>query len=145
MRIKKFNESSDEEGFDIEYINQCFAELSDEYDFEITEVKSGREYVKIEINLPRLHAEIVQKKNADDSMKMFGDIFTNTLPNLIKNSEELTKILKLAKISIDRLLDEYPNYSISFKEINDNFRTRVEYSPKSVWDQPKLIVTIGKK
>lgn len=141
MKIRKFNESTDEE-FDIDYIQQCFAELSDEYDFKIREVKSERKYIQIEIKLPRLNSEIVL---TDDEIGNSFYALKNTLPNLIKNSEELTKILKLAKISIARLLDEYPNYAITFKEIDDNLRTKVQYVTKSNGDEPKLFVTICKK
>lgn len=141
MKIRKFNEGTDD-GFDIDYISQCFAELSDEYDFKIREVKSQRKYIQIEIKLPRLNSEIVL---TDADLRGFYYTFKNTLPNLIKNSEELTKILKLTKISIDRLLDEYPNYAITFKEIDDKLRTKVQYVTKSTSDEPKLFVTICKK
>lgn len=142
MRIRKFNEST-EDGFDIDYINQCFAELSDEYDLKIEEVESERKYLQISMDLPRLNSEIVLTEDEMDIRNVYFK-FKNTLPNLIKNSEELTKILKLTKISIDRLLDEYPNYAITFKEIDDKFRTKVQYTA-STSIPPKLFVTICKK
>lgn len=142
MRIRKFNESI-EDGFDIDYINQCFAELSDEYDLKIEEVESERKYLQISMDLPRLNSEIVLTEDEMDIRNVYFK-FKNTLPNLIKNSEELTKILKLTKISIDRLLDEYPNYAITFKEIDDKFRTKVQYTA-STSIPPKLFVTICKK
>lgn len=142
LRIKKFNEGVDD-GFDIAYINQCFAELSDEYDLKMEEVESERKYLQISMDLPRLNSEIVLTEDEVDIRNVYFK-FKNTLPNLIKNSEELTKILKLTKISIDRLLDEYPNYAITFKEIDDKFRTKVQYTA-STSIPPKLFVTICKK
>ena len=142
LRIKKFNEGVDD-GFDIEYINLCFAELSDEYDLKMEEVESERKYLQISMDLPRLNSEIVLTEDEVDIRNVYFK-FKNTLPNLIKNSEELTKILKLTKISIDRLLDEYPNYAITFKEIDDKFRTKVQYTA-STSIPPKLFVTICKK
>jgi hypothetical protein len=117
--------------------------LSDEYDLKMEEVESERKYLQISMDLPRLNSEIVLTEDEVDIRNVYFK-FKNTLPNLIKNSEELTKILKLTKISIDRLLDEYPNYAITFKEIDDKFRTKVQYTA-STSIPPKLFVTICKK
>ena len=70
MRIKKFNEGVDD-GFDIDYINQCFAELSDEYDLKMEEVESERKYLQISMDLPRLNSEIVLTEDEVDIRNVY--------------------------------------------------------------------------
>lgn len=140
MRIKKFNESADEEGFDIEYINQCFAELSDDFELEIKEVSK---YLQIIIELPKMNGKIAfNNEEMSDIDLRFG--LKHSISDLIKNSEDLTKILKLTDISIKRLLDEYPNYKLDIKDIDDNYRTKIVYQTKSDTGTPKLFITISK-
>ena len=139
MRIKKFNEGVDD-GFDIEYINQCFAELSDDFELEIKEVSK---YLQIVIKLPKLNGKIAfNNEEMSDTDLRFG--LKHSISDLIKNSEDLTKILKLIDMSVRRLLDEYPNYKLDIKDINDNYRTKILYQTKNDTETPKLFITITK-
>lgn len=123
MRIRKFNESN-EDGFDIDYINQCFAEISDEFDLKIEEdTRSGENFLRITIDLPIFNAKIRfnNKEISDITSPVSVESSTQeplvdsirSISDLIKSSENLTKILKLVDISIIRLSDEHPEYQLS--------------------------------
>ena len=81
-------------------------------------------------------------------MELKFGLIKNSISDLIKNSEDLTKILKLSDISIKRLLDEYPNYKLDNNDINDNYRTKIVYQTKNDFrtptETPKLFITISK-
>jgi len=143
MRIKKFNESTDEEGFDIEYINQCFAELSDDFRVNTrTLTDDGVNLFILTVELPKLNGRISFSDVKDEFRKSLG--LEHSLSDLIKNSEDLTKILKLCDISVRRLSDEYPNYKIGVNHINDKLKTRINYMTKTDTSQPYLSIIISK-
>ena len=139
--IRKFNEGKDDD-FDIEYIKTCFAELID--DFEVTmeqkHLLSGKLF-KITITLPRLNGRI--SLNGESTIRASWGL-ENSLKTLIQNSKDLTKILELCDISINRLSDEYPEYKIGYNEIDDDLKTRVYYRTKSDTDTPYLTIIIAK-
>ena len=143
MRIKKFNESVDEEGFDIEYINQCFAELSDDFRVNTgTLTDDGVDLFILTVELPKLNGRISFGDVKDEFRKSRG--LEHSLSDLIKNSEDLTKILKLCDISVRRLSDEYPNYKIGVNHIDDKLKTRINYMTKTDTSQPYLSIIISK-
>jgi hypothetical protein len=143
MRIKKFNESTDEEGFDIEYINQCFAELSDDFRVNTgTLTDDGVDLFILTVELPKLNGRISFGDVKDEFRKSLG--LEHSLSDLIKNSEDLTKILKLCDISVRRLSDEYPNYKIGVNHIDDKLKTRINYMTKTDTSQPYLSIIISK-
>jgi hypothetical protein len=143
MRIKKFNESTDEEGFDIEYINQCFAELSDDFRVNTrTLTDDGVDLFILTVELPKLNGRISFSDVKDEFRKSLG--LEHSLSDLIKNSEDLTKILKLCDISVRRLSDEYPNYKIGVNHIDDKLKTRINYMTKTDTSQPYLSIIISK-
>ena len=143
MRIKKFNESTDEEGFDIEYINQCFAELSDDFRVNTrTLTDDGVDLFILTVELPKFNGRISFGDVKDEFRKSLG--LEHSLSDLIKNSEDLTKILKLCDISVRRLSDEYPNYKIGVNHIDDKLKTRINYMTKTDTSQPYLSIIISK-
>ena len=115
--IKKFNESSKEEGFDVEYIRHCFADIIDEFDIKI-EDKSFKEWhgenddsvdveeytevpcLQISIDLPRINGRIAFGEEKPSEMeRQFG--LCHTIEDLIKASSDLTKILEIKSVVYD--------------------------------------------
>jgi len=143
MRIKKFNEGVDEEGFDIEYINQCFAELSDDFRVNTgTLTDDGVDLFILTVELPKLNGRISFGDVKDEFRKSRG--LEHSLSDLIKNSEDLTKILKLCGGGVRKLSDEYPNYKIGVNHIDDKLKTRINYMTKTDTSQPYLSIIISK-
>jgi len=158
--IKKFNESSKEEGFDVEYIRHCFADIIDEFDIKI-EDKSFKEWhgenddsvdveeytevpcLQISIDLPRINGRIAFGEEKPSEMeRQFG--LCHTIEDLIKASSDLTKILETADVAIKRLNDEFPEYKFSNNNIDANLKSRVLYMTRSDGDKPKMFITITK-
>lgn len=158
--IKKFNESSKEEEFDIEYIRHCFADISDEFDIKI-EDKSFKEWhgenddsvdvdeytevpcLQISIDLPRINGRIAFQGEAISEMeRQFG--LCNAIEDLVKASSDLARILETVDVAVKRLSDEFPEYRFSNSFIDDKLKSRVLYKTKSDGDKPKLFITIAK-
>ena len=158
--IKKFNESSKEEEFDIEYIRHCFADISDEFDIKI-EDKSFKEWhgenddsvdvdeytevpcLQISIDLPRINGRIAFQGEAISEMeRQFG--LCNAIEDLVKASSDLARILETVDVAVKRLSDEFPEYKFSNNFIDDKLKSRVLYKTKSDGDRPKLFITISK-
>ena len=153
--IKKFNESSKEEEFDIEYIRHCFADISDEFDIKI-EDKSFKEWhgeneeeytevpcLQISIDLPRINGRIAFQGEAISEMeRQFG--LCNSIEDLVKSSSDLARILETVDVAVKRLSDEFPEYKFSNSFIDDKLKSRVLYKTKSDGDKPKLFITITK-
>ena len=153
--IKKFNESSKEEEFDIEYVRHCFADISDEFNLKI-EDKSFKEWhgeneeeyaevpcLLISIDLPRLNGRIAFGEEKPSEMEtQFG--LCHTIEDLIKASSDLAKILETVDVAIKRLNDEFPEYKFSNKHIDDKLKSRVLYMTRSDGDRPKMFIAISK-
>jgi len=158
--IKKFNESSKEEEFDIEYIRHCFADISDEFDIKI-EDKSFKEWhgenddsvdveeytevpcLQISIDLPRINGRIAFQGEAISEMeRQFG--LCNAIEDLVKASSDLARILETVDVAVKRLSDEFPEYRFSNDFVDDTLKSRVLYKTKSDGDKPKLFITITK-
>lgn len=142
-RIKKFNESV-EEGFDIEYIKHCFADLNDEFGIEVKEIDAYyNKNLQIVVELPRLNGRIAfNDEEVTDIESRFG--LNHSISDLITASENLNKILELVDISVKRLSDEHPEYKFSNNDIDVNHKSKIQYRTKSDGDKPKLFITISK-
>jgi hypothetical protein len=164
--IKKFNESSKEEEFDIEYIRHCFADIIDEFDIKI-EDKSFKEWhglgitqrgnddsvdveeytevpcLQISIDLPRINGRIAFGEEKPSEMeRQFG--LCHSIEDLVKASSDLARILETADVAVKRLSDEFPEYRFSNRFIDDKLKSRVLYKTKSDGEQPKMFITITK-
>lgn len=158
--IKKFNESSKEEGFDVEYIRHCFVDIIDEFDIKI-EDKSFKQWhgenddsvdvdeytevpcLQISIDLPRINGRIAFQGEAISEMeRQFG--LCNAIEDLVKASSDLARILETVDVAVKRLSDEFPEYRFSNDFIDDKLKSRVLYRTKSDGDRPKLFITISK-
>lgn len=116
MKIRKFNESNNEEEIDVEYISHCFADLLDagaelkekefitpygnrkcvELSFDIkTEVILGNAWF---VNIGRMNREFISRRNK--------------LSDYIDNQNYNNNILQKVKIAFIQLSDEYPNYKL---------------------------------
>jgi len=153
--IKKFNESSKEEEFDIEYIRHCFADIIDEFDIKI-EDKSFKEWhgeneenftevpcLQISIDLPRINGRIAFGEEKPSEMeRQFG--LCHSIEDLVKASTDLARIVETVDVAVKRLSDEFPEYRFSNRFIDDKLKSRVLYKTKSDGDRPKLFITIAK-
>lgn len=158
--IKKFNESSKEEEFDIEYIRHCFADISDEFNLKI-EDRSFKEWhgenddsvdveeytevpcLQISIDLPRINGRIAFGEEKPSEMeRQYG--LCHAIEDLVKASSDLARILETADVAVKRLSDEFPEYKFSNSFIDDKLKSRVLYKTKSDGDRPKLFITIAK-
>ena len=108
MKIRKFNESTDNE-IDTEYIRQCFIEL----------IEEG----KADVNTRgRVAASVVLMAKGPGE---FGGVNIDRigsgtyLARYTKSLEEFTETMKHAAIAIERLADEYPDYRISIAQTSD--------------------------
>lgn len=134
----RLNEST-EEDFDVEYIRNCFADISDEFDLTIKEEEeygSGYrwgtpKHVKVLIELPRLYGKI-----AFDDETISGSGPKHSISSLIKASANLNRILEMVDLSIKRLTEEYPEYKFTNNELL--YRTREDST------SPRLLITITK-
>jgi hypothetical protein len=153
MRIRKFNESQEEE-FDIECIRNCFADLTDEFDI-IIEDKSFKEYdmtdkvhtevpcLQITIELPKLNGRVSFLNNVvRDIEREWG--FGNHINDLIEASSDLNKIFKGVNTAISRLSGEYPEYKFDNNFIDDKLKSKVLYRTDSDRQKPKFTITITK-
>jgi len=155
MRIRKFNESQEEE-FDIECIRNCFADLTDEFDISI-EDKSFKEWggneedhrytkvpcLQITIELPKLNGRVSFLNDVvRDIEREWG--FGNHINDLIAASSDLNKIFKGINIAISRLSGEYPEYKFDNNFIDDKLKSKVLYRTDSDRQKPKFTITITK-
>jgi len=141
----RLNEST-EEDFDVEYIRNCFADISDEFDLTITEEEeSGSGYrwgkpkhVKVEVKVPRLSGKIVFD---DEQISDIDARYVHSISDLIKASADLNRLLEMVDLSIKRLTEEYPEYKFTNKQVGSSellYRTRVDST------SPMLLITITK-
>lgn len=140
--FRRLNESA-EGDFDVEYIRNCFADISDEFDLTITEEEeygSGYswgtpKHVKVEVKVPKLSGKIV----FDDEQIGYLEArygLKHSISNLIKASADLNRLLEMVDLSIKRLTEEYPEYKFTDNELL--YRTRQDS------DSPRLLITITK-
>lgn len=135
--FRRLNESA-EGDFDVEYIRNCFADISDEFDLTIREEReSGSGYswgkpkhIKVLIELPRLYGKI-----AFDDEAISGSGPKHSISSLIKASADLNRILEMVDLSIKRLSEEYPEYKFADNELLWSTRRA---------NSPMLFITITK-
>lgn len=148
--FRRLNESA-EGDFDVEYIRNCFADISDEFDLTIKEEEeygSGYswgtpKHVKVEVKVPKLSGKIVfdDEQIGDEpscirwrTAARYG--LKHSISDLIKASADLNRILEMVDLSIKRLTEEYPEYKFTDNELL--YRTRQDS------DSPRLLITITK-
>ena len=152
-KINENNENKEEE-FDIEYIKNCFADLTDEFDINI-EDKSFKEWhgenddsvdvdqytvvpcLQITIELPKLDGRV---SFLNDKREWSG----NHISDLIEASSDLNKIFKGVNIAISRLSGEYPEYKFDNNFVDDKLKSKVLYRTSSDTQKPKFTITITK-
>jgi len=145
--FRRLNESA-EEDFDVEYIRNCFADISDEFDLMIREEEeSGSGYswgkpkhIKVLIELPRLAGKI-----AFDDEAIIGSGLKHSISSLIKASADLNMLLEMVDLSIKRLSEEYPEYKFTDNEL----LFHPEYGPaknriRVDSNSPMIFITITK-
>lgn len=101
MRLKRFNESNNNDPIDINYIKECFAEL---YDREIASEHLLREYsVWIVIKIEPDCGDIIQAKIDDSKFYEY-----------VESKRKQLEVLEEIETSIKRIADKYPDYAVSF-------------------------------
>ena len=111
MKIRKFNEEANNE-IDGEYIRQCFADLIDEGRAKSIEKSSAAYGSWIEIHC-LIEFPDEPKLGDNPKSKLGASWLTNTrkIGDSIKRLEEAAAAMREIEICIERLADEYPNYS----------------------------------
>ena len=110
MKIRKFNESTEEE-IDVEYISHCFADLLDA-GAELNE----REFITPHglIGCVELIFDIKTEVSLGDTGRMNREFISrkNKLIDYIDSQNYNNNILQKVKIAFTQLSDEYPNYKL---------------------------------
>ena len=123
MKIKKFNESHEEE-IDTEYITFCFADLIDE----------GAELNEKEFITPygnrkciELSFDIKMDVNLGDTGRGDREFISrrNKLSNYIDNQNYNNTLLQKVKIAFTQLSDEYPNYKLYPVIVGNKLEVRI--------------------
>lgn len=111
MKIRKFNESADKE-IDAAYVRHCFADLIDEGKAMDVEKSSAAYGSWIEIHC-LIEFPDEPKLGDNPKSKLGASWMTNTrkIGDSIKKLEEAAAAMREIEICIERLADEYPNYS----------------------------------
>lgn len=123
MKIRKFNESHDEE-IDTEYITFCFADLLDE----------GAELKEKEFITPygnrkciEFSFDIKMGVNLGDTGRGDREFISrrNKLSNYIDNQNYNNTLLQKVKIAFTQLSDEYPNYKLYPVIVGNKLEVRI--------------------
>lgn len=111
MKIRKFNEEVNNE-IDAAYVRQCFADLIDEGKALSIEKSSAAYGSWIEIHC-LIEFPDEPKLGDNPKSKLGASWLTNTrkIGDSIKRLEEAATAMREIEICIERLADEYPNYS----------------------------------
>jgi len=111
MKIRRFNESTSKE-IDMEYIRHCFADLIDSGKAMVEEKSSAAYGSWAEVNLL---LKFPQEPRIDPNMKFKSGAswVTNTskIGDSAKTLEEAAAQMREIETAIERLADEYPDYS----------------------------------
>lgn len=123
MKIKKFNESHEEE-IDTEYITFCFADLIDE-GAELNEKEFITPYGNrkcIEFSF-----DIKMGVNLGDTGRGDREFISrrNKLSNYIDNQNYNNTLLQKVKIAFTQLSDEYPNYKLYPVIVGNKLEVRI--------------------
>ena len=116
MKIRKFNEEANNE-IDAAYVRQCFADLIDEGRAKAIEKSSSSVYSAAYGSWIEIHCLIEfpdePKLGDNPKSKLGASWLTNTrkIGDSIKRLEEAVTAMREIEICIERLADEYPNYS----------------------------------
>ena len=118
MRIRKFNEGANRE-IDAEYVRNCFADLIDEGKAKAIEKSSAAYGSWIEIHC-LIEFPDEPKLGDNPKSKLGASWMTNTrkIGDSIKKLEGAAAAMREIEVCIERLADEYPNYS--YKIGSDN-------------------------
>ena len=126
MRIKKFNESLNEE-FDSDYVKTCFADLLDAgAQVEEKESAAFGKWISIKIDF-----------NIIERLGEFGGVTRefisrrNKLNSFINKWDSNNKILQKVKISMNLLSDEYPNYKVYSSQLTNSILEICIYDEKT--------------
>lgn len=123
MKIKKFNESHDEE-IDTEYITFCFADLIDE-GADLNE----KEFITIYGNRKciELSFDIKMGVNLGDTGRVDREFISrrNKLSDYIDNQNYNNNLLQKVKIAFTQLSDEYPNYKLYPVIVGNKLEVRI--------------------
>ena len=103
-RLRKFNESKTD--IDYDYIYDCFAELLDD---EKAEIRKYDRYITID-----LKTKFLQDKKGFEAATI---IEKSKIWSFIEDVKYNSELLQEAEVSLNRLMEKYPEYRINF----DNF------------------------
>ena len=118
MKIKKFNEKiNDEIQIDIEFIKFCFVDFLDK-GTNLVRPWATNNVVAMRIYLNNVNP----KKNYLKSNNKIGNILSKNLDDYINIEKDNIKILENLRSSLVKLAEEYPDYLVSFQ----NLETRVD-------------------
>jgi hypothetical protein len=117
MKLRRFNESKEE--IDYDYIYDCFAELLDDekaeirkYDYENI-ARTRIVYITID-----LKTKVLKDQKGTGSSKTIEE---SKIWNFIEDVKYNSELLQEVEVSLNRLMDRYPEYRISF----DNFANSI--------------------
>ena len=116
MKIRKFNEEANNE-IDAAYVRQCFADLIDEGRAKAIEKSSSSVYSAAYGSWIEIHCLIEfpdePKLGDNPKSKLGASWMTNTrkIGDSIKKLEGAAAAMREIEICIERLADEYPDYS----------------------------------
>jgi hypothetical protein len=124
MKIRKFNESNNEEEIDVEYISHCFADLLDA-GAELKEKElitpygnrrgpGGTTMLKYVELIFHIKTEVSLGDTGGKNNLVWREFISrrNKLSNYIDNQNYNNNILQKVKIAFTQLSDEYPNYKL---------------------------------
>ena len=112
-RLRRFNESKEE--IDYDYIYQCFAEFIDDGKAEILQ----HDYLNIANNRINYISIILKTKSGPDQRALSRTevIEKSKIWDFIKDVKSNSELFQEVEVSLNRLMEKYPEYKISF----DNF------------------------
>lgn len=137
MKIRKFNESNNEEEIDVEYISHCFADLLDAgaelKEKELITPYGNRrgpggttmlKYVELSFDIK---TEVSLGDTGGKNNLVWREFISrrNKLSNYIDNQNYNNNILQKVKIAFIQLSDEYPNYKLYPVIVGNKLEVRI--------------------
>ncbi len=137
MKIRKFNESNNEEEIDVEYISHCFADLLDA-GAELKEKElitpygnrrgpGGTTMLKYVELIFDIKTEVSLGDTGGKNNLVWREFISrrNKLSNYIDNQNYNNNILQKVKIAFIQLSDEYPNYKLYPVIVGNKLEVRI--------------------
>ncbi len=125
MKLRRFNESKEE--IDYDYIYDCFAELLDDekaeirkYDYE-NRARTRIVYITIDLKTKVVKDQKGSSKTSHLFHTFLPQIEESKIWNFIEDVKYNSELLQEVEVSLNRLMDRYPEYRISF----DNFANSI--------------------